>query len=298
MKQFLRYTINYFGKFISYSFAFGSLLLLLVLLSGLLFKSSGIIQHHHLRELLLSSDWKPSRNIFGFSSFLYSTLLVTFIASAISFPLCLLAAVYLTEYSSPRWLGALSPLFDILAGIPSVIYGLWGVLTIVPLVRDTIAPALGYHSSGYCILSAGAVLAVMIFPILLHLLLELLKTVPVPLKEAALSLGATKWEVIKYVVVLKSLPGILTSLVFGISRALGETIAVMMVVGNVVGYPKNIFQSGYPLPALIANNYGEMMSVPHYESALMFAALILLIVIILFNLVSSWLIRRFNYSEA
>ena len=298
MRQTLRYLVNYLGKFISYTFAICSLILLLVILYGLFHKSGSIIRHHHLSDLLFSSDWKPAKNSFGFASFLYSTLLVTFIASLISFPLCLLSAVYLTEYASRRMLNSLSPLFDILAGIPSVIYGLWGVLIIVPFIRDDVAPAFGYHSTGYSILSAGLVLAVMIFPILLHLLLELLKTVPVPLKEAALSLGATKWETIKYVVVLKSLPGILTSLVFGISRALGETIAVMMVVGNVVGYPKNIFQSGYPLPALIANNYGEMLSVPHYESALMFAAFVLLVVIIIFNIGSSWLIRKFNYAQA
>jgi len=292
MRQTLRYLVNYLGKFISYTFAICSLILLLVILYGLFHKSGSIIRHHHLSDLLFSSDWKPAKNSFGFASFLYSTLLVTFIASLISFPLCLLSAVYLTEYASRRMLNSLSPLFDILAGIPSVIYGLWGVLIIVPFIRDDVAPAFGYHSTGYSILSAGLVLAVMIFPILLHLLLELLKTVPVPLKEAALSLGATKWETIKLVFLRKGSPGILSAFGLGFSKALGETIAVLMVIGNVVQIPQSVFDSGYTLPGLIANNYGEMLSIPSYDSALMFGSLLLFVIILAINIFFRYIIYK------
>lgn len=132
----------------------------------------------------------------------------------------------------------------------------------------------------------------MVFPIVIHIMLEVLRTVPVELREASLSLGANKWETIKKVVLRKAAPGISAAIVLGFSRAFGETLAVLMVVGNTALIPKSLFDSGYPLPALIANNYGEMMSIPLYDSALMFAALLLLTVILVFNVIARMVIMR------
>jgi phosphate transport system permease protein len=126
----------------------------------------------------------------------------------------------------------------------------------------------------------------MIIPFILNILIDVFKTIPDELKEASLSLGASKWQTIKKVLVRKAIPGIISALGLGISRAFGETIAVLMVVGNVAKIPTGVFQPGYPLPALIANNYGEMLSIPLYDSALMLAALILFCVVLLFNFVS------------
>ena len=134
----------------------------------------------------------------------------------------------------------------------------------------------------------------MIVPFVLNILIEVYRAIPIELSEASLSLGATKWETIKKVLSRKAFPGIISSFGLGISRAFGETIAVLMVVGNVVHIPSGIFQAGYPLPALIANNYGEMLSIPKYDAALMMAALILFVVVTFFNLGSRYMIMHYE----
>jgi phosphate transport system permease protein len=173
-----------------------------------------------------------------------------------------------------------------LAGIPSVIFGVWGIIIIVPFIRFYIAPIFGVSTTGYSLLAGGIVLAIMIIPVIISVLVEVFKAIPDQLREASLSLGATQWQTIKFVVLKKAKPGIIAAIVLGISRALGETMAVLMVVGNMVQIPKSVFDPAYPLPALIANNYGEMLSIPMYDSALMFAAFILLIIVLLFNVFS------------
>jgi phosphate transport system permease protein len=267
-------------------------LLLLFILIGLLYKSWPIMRSHSLSELLFSSVWKPMKGQFGFLPYIISTLYVTILALIIAVPLCVLCAIYLSEYADKSLKRMILPVIDILAGIPSVIFGIWGIIMIVPWIRETVAPAFGYESSGYCILAGGIVLAVSVFPLIIHLLLEVFGTIPKELREASLSLGANKWETIKLVVLKKARPGIIAAVVLGFSRALGETLAVLMVVGNVAQKPENVFSAGYPIPALIANNYGEMMSIPMYDSALMFAALLLFVIILLFNIASRTILMR------
>jgi phosphate transport system permease protein len=143
-------------------------------------------------------------------------------------------------------------------------------------------------------LAGGVVLSIMIIPLIISIVVEVFRSIPKEMREASMSLGATKWETIKKVVVRKSLPGIVAAVVLAISRAFGETIAVLMVCGNFTDMPKSIFDSCYPLPALIANNYGEMMSIPNYEAALMFAAFLLFIIIILFNAASRLVLNQLN----
>jgi len=132
----------------------------------------------------------------------------------------------------------------------------------------------------------------MIFPLIVSIVSEVLRTIPQELKDASLALGATRWETIKKVTFRKALPGIIAATVLAISRAFGETIAVLMVCGNNAVVPHSVFDTGYPLPALIANNYGDMMSIPLYDSALMFAALLLFIIILLFNIISRLILAR------
>lgn len=224
------------------------------------------------------------------------TLWVTGVAVLIAVPLCLLTAIYLSEYAHSRVREWVKPLIDILAGIPSVVYGVWGILVIVPLIKDYVAPFFGSFSTGYSILSGGIVLAIMIFPVIIHVALEILRAVPQEVREASLALGATRWQTIKHVVMRKALPGVAAAIVLGISRAFGETMAVLMVVGNVPKIPGSVLDPAYPLPALIANNYGEMLSIPLYDSALMLAALILLLVILIFNVVSRMILIRVERS--
>jgi phosphate transport system permease protein len=270
-----------------------SLLLLVLIIVGLVYKSMPVLGANNLKDLLFSSQWSPLKGEFGFLPFILSTVYVTIIAAAISIPLSILTAIYLSEYANKKFLRFAAPMLDILAGIPSVIYGIWGVLLIVPFIRNDVSKWFGVDdASGYSLLAGGIVLSVMVFPVVVQIVYEVLKIVPVTLREATLSLGATKWETIKKVVLKKASPGILAACILGFSRAFGETIAVLMVVGNVVQVPKGIFDEGYPIPSLIANNYGEMMSIPMYDSALMFAALILLVIILAFNIYARRVLNR------
>jgi phosphate transport system permease protein len=156
----------------------------------------------------------------------------------------------------------------------------------VPLIANKIAPKFVDFSSGYTVLAGGVVLAVMITPLLVSILVEVFRSIPKEMVDASLALGATKWQTVKKVILRRSFSGIIAAVVLSISRAFGETIAVLMVCGNITQIPHSLFDACYPLPALIANNYGEMLSMPSYESALMLAAFLLFIIIVLFNGIS------------
>jgi phosphate transport system permease protein len=182
-------------------------------------------------------------------------------------------------------------MIDLLAGVPSVVLGLFGVLIIVPF-SSSLGSVLGVSTTGYNLLSGGIVLAIMVFPVIISLSEEVIRTVPRGFWEASLALGATRWQAAKLVVTRAALPGVFAAIVLGFGRAFGETMAVLMVVGNVVKTPVSIFDPAYPLPALIANNYGEMMSIPQYESALMLAALVLLTIVFITSLGSRVILMR------
>jgi len=259
---------------------------------GLYIKSTLLLERQSIVDLLFSSDWRPLAGKFGFLAFAVSSVWVTFLSLLIAGPICLLTAIHLTQYAKGWVLRIMHPVIDILAGIPSVIFGVWGILVIVPFISHYVAPFFGINTSGYTIITGAIVLAVMIIPFVLNILIDVFKTIPDELKEASLSLGASQWQTIKLVLLRKAFPGIISALGLGISRAFGETIAVLMVVGNVAKIPTGIFQPGYPLPALIANNYGEMLSIPMYDSALMLAALILFFVVLVFNFISRLAIVR------
>jgi len=257
--------------------------LLLIITLALFIKSLPALQEQPFFELLFSSAWKPMKGKFGFMPFISGTVWVTAVSLIVACPFSILAALYISEYASGPVRNFSAPVIDILAGIPSVVYGIWGVLTLVPFVRFISENIFGTPSTGYCVLSAGLVLAVMVVPIITHVSVEVLRSVPRELRDVSLALGATKWQTVKKVVLRKALPGMTASVILGVSRAFGETMAVLMVAGNVAKIPDSIFSPAYPLPALIANNYGEMLSIPLYDSILLFASLLLLVVVIAFN---------------
>jgi phosphate transport system permease protein len=259
---------------------------------GLFYKSMPILNSTSLYNLLFSSEWKPFKEAFGFYPFIVGTLWVTAIAIIIALPLSMLTAIYLSEYAPIRVRKLVLPLIELLSGIPPVLYGVWGVLVIIPLIQDHIAPHFVEFTTGYSVLAGGIVLAIMIFPLIISIVIEVFDNVPQDLRNASLSLGATQWQTTKKVVLRKSIDGIVAAVVLAISRAFGETIAVLMVCGNLAQVPHSLFDSAYPLPALIANNYGEMMSIPMYDSALMFAALLLFVIIFLFNALSRIILYR------
>ena len=271
-------------------------LIIFLIVIGLYQRSRPILAVKSINDLIFSNSWHPLKGEFGFFPFIMGSLWVTGVAVCIAAPLCFLTTIYLSEYAHTKIREWMKPFIDLLAGIPSVVYGVWGVLVIVPFVKNYIAPRMGIFSTGYCVLAAGIVLALMIAPVIIHVSLEVLRTIPNELREASLGVGATKWQTVKYVVIRKGMPGIIAAFVLGVSRAFGETMAVMMVAGNVVKVPASIFDPSYPLPALIANNYGEMLSVPLYDSALLLASLVLLVIVLFFNIISKVILIRIKRS--
>jgi phosphate transport system permease protein len=278
------------------------LILLVAVVVALAVRSWPITREGGIGKLILGSTWKPQQGQFGFLPFIAGTFWVTAMALVLAVPPCLLSAVYLAEYCRPRTAAMVKPLLDLLAGIPSVVYGVWGMVAIVPLVgriKPIIERSLSFiplfrsdNPTGFSILAGGIVLAVMIAPFIIAVTYEVLRAVPDGAREASLAVGATRWQTVRYAVLPHTQTGIFAGIVLGASRALGETMAVLMVVGNVVKVPKSIFDPAYPLPALIANNYGEMMSIPMYDAALLGAALVLLLIVLFFNLASTMVLRR------
>jgi phosphate transport system permease protein len=270
---------------------------------ALIIRTWPILRAYSPASLVFGTVWKPDNGQFGFWPFITGTVWVTVVGVILSVPACLLVSLYLSEYAHSTTRSITKPVLDLLAAIPPVVYGVWGLLVIVPFVEKILAPLskkwLGAipifavnQPTGFSILSGGIVLAVMIAPLIISVVYEILSTVPNDLRHASLAVGATKWQTIRQIVIPQVLPGIVAGVVLGASRALGETIAVLMVVGNVAKVPTSIFDPAYPLPALIANNYGDMMSVPLYDAALLGAALVLLIVILIFNIISTLVLQR------
>lgn len=279
------------------------MIVLFAVVIALLIKTEPVLGEIPIGDLIFGKVWKPSQQLFGFLPFILGSLWVTIVAMIFAVPVSFFTAVYLSEYAQSYTRTIIKPIIDILAGIPSVVYGLWGVLVIVPWVQNTVRPftkvalaSIPFFQSknptGYSILSGGLVLAVMVTPFIIAITYEVMRTVPRGLHEASLAVGATRWQTVRYVVLPKIINGLVAGVVLGTSRAFGETIAVLMVIGNVANIPGSIFDAAYPLPALLANNYGEMMSIPMYDAVLMGSALFLLVVVLIFNLISALVLRR------
>jgi phosphate transport system permease protein len=242
--------------------------------------------------VLFSSIWNPDNGQFGLAAVIIDTILVTGIALLVAIPISLLSAIYIVEYAPLKIRRTIRPFIDVLAGVPSVVYGLCAFLFLAPFVKDVVAPWFGVPSTGLCIFSAAIILSIMVFPIIISLCIESFDAIPIALKEASLSIGATKWETVKKVVFRASAPSVIAAILLGFGRAFGETIAVNMVIGGTVRLPSSIFNPGETLASLIASKYGELMSIPLHESALMLVALILFIVVLLFYFLGVLLLRR------
>lgn len=278
------------------SFLCLSVLSLTFVMAAVLYtRSAPVLALAGFKDIFFSTSWHPTQGQFGLAGFITGTLLVTGIAIVIAVPLSIMTAIYLSEYSPKRVREFSRPAIDLLAGISPIIYGVWGVVVIVPVVRDYLMPFISEslpffpfvseNYTGFSALSAGIVLSVMVFPIIISIVQEVIRSVPEGIREVSLALGATKWQTIKHVVLKKAWPGIIAAIILGLSRALGETMAVLMVAGCSLNlFPTSIFDTAYPLPALIANTYGEMMSIPLYDAAVLFAAFILLTVTALLNM--------------
>jgi phosphate transport system permease protein len=242
-------------------------------------------------NFFVNSGWDPVQDVYGALPFIYGTLVSSLIALVIAVPLGLGIAIVLSELA-PGWLERpLSFVIELLAGIPSIVYGLWGFFVMVPWIRSTVEPFLSSNLGfiplfrgtpyGVGMLSAGMILSIMILPIIASISRDILKAVPRSQTEAALALGSTKWEATK-IALSYSRSGIFGSVILGFGRAFGETMAVTMVIGNRPVISASLFEPGYTMASVLANEFTEATS-PMYLSALMEIALVLFIVAIIVN---------------
>ncbi|HWO24766.1 MAG TPA: phosphate ABC transporter permease subunit PstC [Kofleriaceae bacterium] len=225
------------------------------------------------------TTWSVPTNTYGALGFLYGTLYTAVIAIAIAVPISFGVALFVTQVA-PRWVRRpLVYVIDLLAVVPSVVFGLWGLLVM--------APALGLQPS---YLAAGIILAIMITPIITSLSREVIETTPVTDKEAAFALGATRWEMITATVWPHSKGGLVGAVMLGLGRAMGETIAATLVIGNTVHVTANPLAPGYSMPTVIANEFGE--AEPLHKSALIALAVTLFLITIAVNLAATWIVQR------
>jgi len=248
-----------------------------------------------------TSVWDPVAGRFGALPLIFGTLYSSLVAMAIAVPLALGVAIFLTEFA-PRWLRRpVATLVELLAAIPSVIYGLWGIFVLLPLLRDTLWPVVRpalvwlpiFRGTFYgpSVLAGGIILAIMVLPYIAAVSREVLLAVPAAQREAALALGATRWEAVWTVVLPYGRTGIIGAVILGLGRALGETMAVTMVIGNRHEISASLVEPGYTIAAAIANEFAEAVSALHL-SALFYAGLVLFVVTVAVNVIARLLIWR------
>ncbi|NUO62474.1 MAG: phosphate ABC transporter permease subunit PstC [Gemmatimonadaceae bacterium] len=252
---------------------------------------------------LTSSAWDPVNGAFGAAPALYGTIVSSIVALVIATPLAIGVAIYLSEFA-PGWLRQpVSFLVDLLAAIPSVVYGLWGIFVLIPLLRTHVVPFLkdtlhlgatplfSGPNYGPSMLAAGVILAIMILPYISAVAREVLLAVPRSQREAALALGATRWETIWGAVLPYARSGIIGGVILGLGRALGETMAVTMVIGNTHEISSSLLSPGYTMASLIANQFSEATGDLHL-SALMAIGFVLFVLTLVVNALARWLVWR------
>jgi len=235
--------------------------------------SRPLAKEHSLWGFITGLTWDPVEDKFGALSFLYGTLVTSAVSILVAVPVAIGLSLFITQFAPPKLGRVLTTPVELLAAIPSVVYGLWGLFVLVPLLRESVEPWLGKYFGwlplfrgppiGLGYLASGLILAVMILPTIVAVSVEVMKTTPEANREAALALGATKWEAVMMAVIPYSRAGILGAVLLGLGRALGETMAVTMVIGNSPQIAASLFAAGYSLPAVIANEFAEATSNVH-----------------------------------
>jgi phosphate transport system permease protein len=250
---------------------------------------------------LTSSTWDPVATDFGAAPAIYGTLVTSAIALLIATPRAIGAALFLSEFAPIRVRQPVAFLVDLLAAIPSVVYGLWGIFVLVPLLRQHVMPFLrdtlhlggtplfSGPAYGSSMLAAGLILAIMVLPYISAVSREVLLAVPRSQREAALALGATRWEMIRGAVIPYARSGIIGGIILGLGRALGETMAVTMVIGNRHDISASLFAPGYTMASLIANEFTEASGDIHL-SALMAVGFVLFVITLVVNALARWLV--------
>lgn len=250
---------------------------------------------------VFSSDWDPVRDRFGALPFIWGTVVSSLLALVIAVPISLGVAIFLSELA-PDWLrGPVGFLVELLAAVPSVVYGLWGVFVLAPWLREDVEPLLaklfgflpffqGPHQ-GFGMLAGGIILAIMITPTVSSVSREVLRAVPGPLREGALGLGATRWEMVRVAVLPYARSGLVGAVILGLGRALGETMAITMVIGNRSEISLSLFAPAYTMASVIANEFTEATG-ELYLAALAEIGLLLFVVTVLLNVLARLLVWR------
>jgi phosphate transport system permease protein len=284
--------------------AAGCASVVLLLLGGMLIRTTWAawpaFQHSGI-GLVTGTTWNPAAGQFGGLPFIYGTLVTSAIALLIGVPVAVLIALFLSEVAPPRLGTGLGYVVDLLAAVPSVVYGLWGVFVLVPFLTPLwqamsnnlgFIPLFSQFASGRNFATAGVILALMITPIISAVCREVFRTVPTEEREAALALGATRWEMIRLAVLPRSRSGVVAAVMLGFGRAVGETIAVAYLIG---GFPKitsHLFQQGSSIAANIALQFNEAASLPLFKAALIALGVILFGLTLLINIAARIVIRR------
>jgi phosphate transport system permease protein len=276
-----------------------SVFAIVVLVAWELIDKSRLSLHQFGIGFFYGHDWDPVNGSFGAMPFIYGTLVSSFLALLLAVPLSLGVAVYITEMCPQRLRAIISFLVELLAAIPSVIYGLWGIFVLAPLLREYVEPFLartlgwtGFFSGpmyGLGMLAAGIIMAIMVVPIIASITREVLTAVPQNQREAVLALGATRWEMIRMGVLRNARIGIVGGIILGLGRALGETMAVTMVIGNRPEVAKSLFAPGYTMASVIANEFSEATG-DLYLSALVEIGLALFLVTLIVNALARLLV--------
>ena len=255
-------------------------------------------------NFIFANDWDPAHAIYHGLPLVVGTLVTSAIALLIGVPVAVAAAIYVNELCPRRLRTPLTILVDLLAAVPSVVYGLWGIFVLAPKILPaeqwfantfSFIPFIGGGTAaGPNYFIAGLILAIMILPIVSAISREVIATVPLENKEAALALGATRWEMIRMSVLPYARPGITGGAMLGLGRAIGETIAVVLVIGNASVIGSHLFNQGYTLAAVIANEFGEAANTPAHSSALFAAGLVLFVLTLIVNIIARWFVTRGN----
>jgi phosphate transport system permease protein len=281
-------------------FALG-ILILAFLLFRELFIESGLSRNTFGLSFLFTSTWDPVNEVFGALPFIFGTLVSSFLALLIAVPFSLGIAIYLCELAPEKLRTPLSFIIELLAAIPSVIIGLWGIFILAPFIRDYLAPPLSTYLGflplfqgpmyGLSMLTGGVILAIMIIPITSSVSREVIMTVPTHQREAALALGSTGWETTRIAVLPYARSGIFGAVILGFGRAIGETMAVTMVIGNSPKISESLFSPSYTMASVIANEFVEATS-KLYVSSLIEIGLLLLVISIIINIAARILVWK------
>lgn len=296
------------GRFADTLFRFTAIAcasIVLILLAGMLIRTTWAawpaFQHGGI-GIVTSNHWNPNTNSFGGLSFIFGTLVTSVVALLIAVPISLLIALFVSEVAPPRIGTPLGWVIDLLAAVPSVVYGLWGIFVLVPFLTNNVwqplsstlgTPLLAPFVSGRDFATAGVILALMITPIISAVSRETFRTVPEDERESALALGATRWEMIRLAVLPRSRPGIVAAVMLGLGRAVGETIAVAYLIGGVPNsITLDLFKQGSSIAANIALQFNEASSVPLFKAALIALGVVLFVLTLLINVAARLIIYR------